>query len=63
MLQSCPSFHAQLQALMGPEWIEKWQLQPLMELNLIDVAFMDERFKTTGQLEFVFPPPIDNFLT
>jgi hypothetical protein len=48
---------------MGPEWIEKWQLQPIMELNLIDVAFMDAQFKAAGLPDFVFPPAIDNFMT
>lgn len=48
---------------MGAEWVEKWQQQPLLELNLIDVAFMDDKFKTAGLPEYVFPPPIDNFLT
>jgi hypothetical protein len=63
ILQTCPSFEEQLQALMGSTWIEKWRAQPLMELNLIDVAFMDEQFKSAGLAEFAFPPPIDNFLT
>jgi len=34
-----------------------------MELNLIDVTFMDEKYRAAGLPEFVFPPPIDNFLT
>ena len=48
---------------MGEAWTQKWQLQPLMELNLIDVTFMDEKYRAAGLPEFVFPPPIDNFLT
>jgi hypothetical protein len=48
---------------MGAEWVDKWQQQPLLELNLIDVAFMDDKFKTAGLSEYVFAPPIDNFLT
>jgi hypothetical protein len=63
ILQNCPPFEGQLQVLMGAAWIEKWHAQPLMELNLIDVAFMDEQFKAAGLAEFAFPPPIDNFLT
>jgi hypothetical protein len=63
ILQNCPSFEEQLQALMGAAWLEKWHSQPIMELNLIDVAFMDEQFKNAGLPELVFPPPIDNFLT
>jgi hypothetical protein len=63
MLHSCPSFEAQLESLMGSAWIQKWKLQPLLELNLIDAAFMDEQFKAAGLPEFAFQPPIDNFLT